>query len=919
MDDEDKTRQELINELFELRSGNAELEIKLLSLTQSEEKFRSIVYTAREGVCVIQDGILAFANRSIARFLGYLEDELIGRPFTDFIHPEDREAVIQRYSEQLAEHETKSRFTFRAADKSGTVKLLEGTTEQISWDGNLGMALFCIDVSERTHAEDALKESEKRYRELVEKANDIIYITDQAGHFLLFNPAVLKIAGYSRDEIFLKHYLDLIHPDYRKDVEKFYGLQFVKRIPDTYYEVPIITKQGHTIWIGQSVQLVMDGDDVVGFQAICRDITDRKRAEEALQNSEQMLKSLLAASPIGIVFSQDGKIKWGNDAWAKMFGFEDASEYMNQPKETLRSSEEQYERIWKTLYDSLSPGKISETEARLRRKDGTEIDVHIRINFLDPTDSSKGTIAAISDISERKRSEEELRRSEERLEFALRGADLGLWDWNVQTGRAVWSERALGMLGYKVGEIENDFRTWKSAIHPEDWPRVSHALNGHLEGRLPSFDVESRFRSKSGEWKWILSQGKIVAYDTDGKPLRMTGTSLDITERKLAEEEKECLRAQLVQAQKMEAIGTLTGGIAHEFNNLLTVVSGYAELMLADKTAHDPEHAELQRIVGSARRGADLVNSLLAFSRKSDMHLGPVNLNYEVRQIKKLLDRTLPKMIEIELDLSNGLPTVQADSAQIKQVLMNLALNSRDAMPEGGKFTIRTSNLDHRPPFVPPGAQSGDYVQLIVSDTGIGMDADTLDRIFDPFYTTQGLACKRGLGLAVVHGIIEQHGGYIKCRSLSGQGTTFTIYLPVVKAQKPDIVSPKTEPSGGTETILFVDDEEYIRDLGSRFLTRAGYRVITEEDCRKAVELYEKEQHSISLVILDLMMPKVGGRSCLEALLKIQPKVRVLIASGYSDSDKKDELIRAGAKGFLAKPFDMAHLLTAVRDALAAS
>lgn len=918
MDDEDRTKQELIGELLEWESANTELETKLQPLRQSEEKFLSIVHAAREGVCVIQDGILAFANRSIERFLGYLEDELIGRPLVDFIHPEDREAVIQRYSEQLAGHETKPRFTFRAADKSGAVKLLEGNTEQISWDGKLGTALFCIDVSERRRAEEALKESEKRYRELVEKANDIIYITDHTGHFLLFNPAVLRIAGYSSDEIFLKHYLDLIHPDYRKEVERFYGLQFLKRIPDTYHEVPIITKAGDTVWIGQSVQLVMDGDNVVGFQAICRDITDRKRAEEALQNSEQMLKSLLAASPIGIMFSQDGKIKWGNDAWARMFGFEDAYEYMNQPTGILHSSEEEYERIRKTLYGNLKPGRISETDARLKRKDGSEIDVHIRINFMNPSDPSKGTISAISDISERKRSEEELQRSQERLELALRGADLGLWDWNVQTGRAVWSERAMGMLGYKVGEVENDFRTWKSHIHPEDWPRVSYALNGHLEGRLPSFDVESRFRSKSGEWIWILSQGKIVAYDTDGKPLRMTGTSLDITERKLAEEEKECLRAQLVQAQKMEAIGTLTGGIAHEFNNLLTVVSGYAELMLADKNAHDPEHAELQRIVGSARRGAELVNSLLAFSRKSDMHLGPVNLNYEVRQIKKLLDRTLPKMIEIELDLSNGLPTVQADSAQIKQVLMNLALNSRDAMPEGGKFTIQTANLDQRPPSVPTGAQS-DYVQLIVSDTGIGMDADTLDRIFDPFYTTQGLACKRGLGLAVVHGIIEQHGGYIKCDSLPGQGTTFTICLPVAKAQKPDIVSPETEPAGGRETILFVDDEEYIRDLANRFLTRSGYRVITEEDCQKAVALYEKEQENISLVILDLMMPKIGGRSCLDALLKIQPNVRVLIASGYSDSDKRDELIQAGAKGFVGKPFEMAHLLKAVRDALAAS
>ena len=247
---------------------------------------------------------------------------------------------------------------------------------------------------------------------------------------------------------------------------------------------------------------------------------------------------------------------------------------------------------------------------------------------------------------------------------------------------------------------------------------------------------------------------------------------------------------------------------------------------------------------------------------------------------------------------------------------MNLALNARDAMPEGGRLTIQTTNIDHGHFFVPSEAKSGDYVLLTVSDTGIGMDKETSDRIFDPFYSAKGLAYKTGLGLAVVHGMIEQLGGYIGCDSEPGKGTTFRIYFPAAVVRKPDSASEEAQPPGGTETILLVDDEESIRGLASRFLDRAGYRVITAEDGRKALEAYETEKNNISLVILDLIMPKMGGRQCLEELLKVEPKVKVLVSSGYSDAENRDELIQVGAKGFVGKPFQMTQLLKTVREVL---
>jgi len=306
----------------------------------------------------------------------------------------------------------------------------------------------------------------------------------------------------------------------------------------------------------------------------------------------------------------------------------------------------------------------------------------------------------------------------------------------------------------------------------------------------------------------------------------------------------------------------------------------------------------------------------LTFSRKSEMNLAPIDLNHEVEQVKKLLDRTLPRPIEIDLNLGVGLKPVAADSGQVRQVLMNLALNARDAMPNGGKLTIQTDNIDRAGSFLPLAAKPGDCVLLTVSDTGIGMDPETVDRIFEPFYSAKGLAYKTGLGLAVVHGIVEQHGGYITCESKPGQGATFKIYLPAADESKPAVSPEKPQFAGGTETILIVDDEEYIRDLARRILNRAGYRVITAEDGPQALEMFGKERNNISLVILDLIMPKIGGRQLLEQLLQVAPDIKALIATGYSDATNRDELLHAGAKEFVGKPFEMAQLLKAVRGVL---
>ena len=394
----------------------------------------------------------------------------------------------------------------------------------------------------------------------------------------------------------------------------------------------------------------------------------------------------------------------------------------------------------------------------------------------------------------------------------------------------------------------------------------------------------------------------------------------DITERKEAEKEKERMQVQLRQAQKMEAVGTLAGGIAHDFNNLLQAVQGYAQLLLLKKDGDDDGQRELQQIVRAAERGADLTQQLLTFSRKIESELQPIDFNREVENVRLLLERTIPKMIEVEFHLAEDLKMVNADPGQIEQILMNLAVNAKDAMPDGGELIVETANviLDQDYCKIHRVSNPGSYVQLTVTDTGHGIDKMTIEHIFEPFYTTKETGKGTGLGLATVYGIVKSHKGHIVCYSEPDEGTTFKIYLPTIDSiqEARKVEEHQAAPEGGSETILLVDDEEPIRGLGTQILEEFGYTVLTAADGESALQLYSEEQEKIDLVILDLIMPGMGGKLCLLELLKINLEAKVAIASGYSPDGPTREILKNGAKGFISKPYDLRQMLKVVREVL---
>ncbi|MGD9159307.1 MAG: response regulator [Desulfobacteraceae bacterium] len=394
----------------------------------------------------------------------------------------------------------------------------------------------------------------------------------------------------------------------------------------------------------------------------------------------------------------------------------------------------------------------------------------------------------------------------------------------------------------------------------------------------------------------------------------------DITERKNAEEEKRNMEQHLQQAQKMESIGTLAGGISHDFNNSLQAIIGYTQILIMDKTEDNPEYTKLASIERAAKRASELTQQLLAFSRKVESKMKPVDLNKEVKEVKNLLERTIPKMIEIEPELEKNLQIVNADPSQIEQIMMNLAVNARDAIGEEGKIIIRTENtvLSENDCKNLPGLVPGNYAVLSMTDNGKGMTKEESERIFEPFFTTKAAGKGTGLGLSMVYGLVTKHNGHVACTSEQGVGTTFRIYLPAINQVVPETADKKEKdiPSGGTETVLIVDDEPFVRELGEQILSKFGYNVIAASDGETALEIYFQDKEKISLVILDLIMPGMGGKRCLDEFIKKDPEVKVIIASGYSPDGDAKSAMDSGAKGFISKPYNVKNMLSEVRGVL---
>jgi PAS domain S-box-containing protein len=520
----------------------------------------------------------------------------------------------------------------------------------------------------------------------------------------------------------------------------------------------------------------------------------------------------------------------------------------------------------------------------------------------------KGEVVRIAgiaeDITERKRAEVALRESEERFRELAELMPETIYEVNLEGRLTFVNRNAYNYFGYTQADLKRGLSSFDMII-PADRDRAKENVVKILSGEQTGINEYTALRKDGNTFPVMIYSAPIFK---EGKPVGMRGFVIDITDRKTAEEERRKLEVQFQQAQRFEALGTLAGGIAHDFNNLLMNIQGNTSLMLFELNNTHPYFELLKNIEKQVKSGAQLTRQMLGYARKGKFNVKPVDLNQIVDESAETFGRTR-KEITIERKFENDLFSIAADEGQIDQVLLNLYVNAADAMPGGGKLILKTQNQTHlniKSDHYNP--TPGNYVQLTITDTGSGMDKSTLERIFDPFFTTKEMGRGTGLGLASVYGIIKSHDGYIDVESEKGHGTTFTIFLPASETGVEGSAEAGARLIRGSGTLLIVDDEELVLDVGVNMLKKLGYTVLKAYNGTEAVDIFKTNRDKIKMVILDIIMPDMGGGAVYDKIKSINPDVKVLLSSGYSVDGQAIELLERGCDGFMQKPFTMEEL-----------
>ncbi len=642
-----------------------------------------------------------------------------------------------------------------------------------------------------------------------------------------------------------------------------------------------------------------------------REIVERKEVESALRvERDRSQRYLDTAEVILLALDVEGRITLINRKGGDLLGWDKADLLGLDWVETCIPT-----RLRKTLRETLRGvrrGELSASENLVLTRAGAEKMILWRNTVLrDETGNVVGTFSSGTDTTEQNQAVEALRSADERTRFALEAAGVGIWDMDAVTGAVRWSETLEAQYGLAPGTFGGTIEAFTERVHPADRESVIETIGKAMRTGTDYSVLHRSTRSDSGV-RWLSGAGRFQL-DEKGRPLRGVGISLDVTERHTLEE-------QYQQAQKMEAIGRLAGGVAHDFNNLLTAILGYCELILSDLDGGDPLHADVSEIQKAGERAASLTRQLLAFSRKQIIEPTLLDLNLIVADMKVMLERLIGDQVKI---IHKTLPEpalVNADRGQMEQIVLNLSVNARDAMPDGGTLTIEISNVDLDETYSRSHvlAKAGEYVMLTVSDTGTGMTPEVQDRLFEPFFTTKTPGKGTGLGLATVHGIVLRSGGSVQVYSEVGWGSSFKLYFPradpleqVVGAAADPAPRPRSEP----HTVLLVDDAEIVRDLARRLLLRQGYTVLAAASAEEALEVFSQNS-SIDLVLTDVVMPGGSGADLARKLLEKRPDLKVIYMSGYTDEAIVQHGVLNPGIAFIPKPFSSESLERKIREVL---
>ena len=647
------------------------------------------------------------------------------------------------------------------------------------------------------------------------------------------------------------------------------------------------------------------------WRTILRDITERKQAAEKIAQLVERLELATSAAHIGVWDwnIQQNELVWDDRMFA-LYGVKKAhfggayDAWLSgvHPADRARCDE--------AVQQALRMEKPYDIEYRIRWPSGTVRVIKADAQVIWGTDGTPLRMTGVNyDITDRKRAEDALQTTKEQLQQTLIASNTGLWDWNTDTNEVRFSREWKTQLGYGEEELANEFETWTTLLHAEDRDRAMAYARAYLDNPVGNYQQEFRLRHKDGSYRWIAAVASFMV-EPDGRKVHLLGAHTDITERKQ-------LEAQFRQAQKMEAVGRFSAAVAHDFNNLLTVINGYSKMLTDRLPSEDPRHKMAAETLAAGQRAGALTGQLLAFSRRQVLKLEPINLNDSIQSISSMLSRLLGEGVRLTLDLAPNLWSVGADKGQFDQVVMNLAVNARDAMPNGGELTIGTHHALFTPEAPDPQGimPSGHYVELSIRDTGQGMNPETMAHIFEPFFTTKELGKGTGLGLATVYGIVKQSQGYIFVDSAPDQGTTFHLYYPRVAAVP---IVAETKPvvrTRGSETLLVVEDQDSVRSLIVGVLMREGYRVIEAAKVEDALRVAASLPEPVQALVTDIVMPQISGHVLAKRLRLVWPDLRVLFMSDHSDLVQPD-LSEEPRTAYIQKPFLPKDLAERLRDFL---
>ena len=889
-------------------------------------------------------------------------------------------------------------------------------------------------ATERAKAEAKLRLSDVRFRSLYENEVAGVFQTSPDGRFLSANPAMVKMLGYDSEEELLQ--IDIAKDVYADSNERSSWMRAID-VDDAVHNVELALrrKDGSKVVVLENSRLVRDADnEPLYYEGTLIDVTERNEMEESLRLSEKRLRMLYDSTPVMMhSISANGEIISVNKYWLDTMGYSEDEVLGKQSIEFL--TEDSRKHATESSIPSLRElGKHQDISYQMVRKDGRIIDVLLSATSEgDPRSNEFQAHARIIDVTDRKRAEDALRKSEERFDLAVRGSSDGIWDWDLINKELYMSPRLKALMGYRDNELESSFESFEGLVHPEDLPRMQNRLREHVKEDVP-FSAEMRMKHKKGSYRWFHCRGAAVR-DNEGRALRVAGSISDVTDRKTAMEvmrankdfyelildsvptriayvnsnqiityvnrayeewfkvplaeifgkrirdivepedykiikprvdrvlngetvqyqvqverddkhyELDCcymphldkngvtqgffsvlqdmtdhkqLEAKLRQAQKMEAVGQLTGGVAHDFNNILSVIIGNLQLLERPLSDNEMLQKQLQAGIRAAKRGADLTRRLLAFSRKQVLEPKLLSLNDLVSSLDDLLKRSLGQSVDIATVFAGDLKMTKVDPGQLENAVLNLAINARDAMPDGGKLTIETCNVEFDDAFAAqhPEIRQGSYVMLAVSDTGTGMPTHIAQQAFEPFFTTKEVGKGSGLGLSMVYGFVDQSGGHARIYSEEGEGTSIKLYFPVCTDDS-DAATARTgqlaQIPGGCECILVVEDDPDVREIAVTVLEQLGYRVLQAQDGPSALAVIENHR-TVDLLFTDVMMPGgIKGPVLAQQAREKLPDLKVLFTSGFAESAVMHRGSVVSQHQIISKPYNNDELATKVR------